>query len=91
MEQKDNFKQEQEEQILDIRSILYFCISKWYWFTISIVLSVAIAFLYTKTVEPSYSTSAELQIKSDSKGNSMTGEDAFASIGLFKSNTNVCC
>ena len=89
MEQKDNFNQEREEQILDIRSIIYFCISKWYWFAISIVLAVAIAFLYIKTVEPSYSTSAEIQIKSDSKGNSMSGEDAFTNMGFFKSNTNV--
>ena len=88
MEQKDNFKQEQDEQILDIRSIIYFCISKWYWFVISIVLSVAIASLYTKTVEPSYSTSAELQIKSNSKS-SLIGEEAFSGMGFAKSNTNV--
>ena len=88
MEQKDNFKQEQEEQILDIRSILYFCISKWYWFVISIVLAVAIASLYTKTIEPSYSTSAELQIKSGSSNNSMFGENVLSNGGVLK-NTNV--
>jgi uncharacterized protein involved in exopolysaccharide biosynthesis len=88
VEQKDNFKQEQEEQILDIRSILYFCISKWYWFAISIVLAVTIASLYTKTIEPSYSTSAELQIKSGSSNNSMFGENVLSNGGVLK-NTNV--
>ncbi len=87
--EQNNFKQESEEQIFDIRSIIYFCVSKWYWFVISVVLAVSVAFLYTKTIEPSYSTSAEIQIKSDSKGNSMSGEDAFANMGFFKSNTNV--
>ena len=80
MEQKDNFKQEQDEQILDIRSIIYFCISKWYWFAISIVLSVAIASLYTKTIEPSYSASAKLQVKSSTK------ENPFSNIDFAKNN-----
>ena len=83
MEQKDNFKQEQDEQILDIRSIIYFCISKWYWFAISIVLSVAIASLYTKTIEPSYSASAKLQVKSSTK------ENPFSNIDFEKNNTDI--
>ena len=89
MEQVDNLQKSQEESGFDIRSMIYFCISKWYWFAISIVLAVSIAFLYTKTIEPAYYTSAEIQIKSGSSSNSMFGENVLSNGGVFKGNTSV--
>lgn len=85
----ENTKQEQEEPIIDIRNIIYYCISRWYWFAMSIILTVAIAFLYIKKIEPQYSASAEIQIKSDSKSGSSPGEIDFNNTGFFKSTTNV--
>ena len=85
----EQIEKNNEEQIVDIRNIIYKCISRWYWFAMSIIITVFIAFIYSKKIEPQYSASAEIQIKSDSKNGSSPGEIDFNNTGFFKSSTNV--
>ncbi len=84
---KKNYNIQQELNILDI---LKLCLSRWYWFVISIIIFLALAFLYVKRSVPTYSNSAQVLIKENKKARSMAADvSAVADMGLFASNTNV--
>lgn len=56
---------ENREQEIDIRRILFILISKWYWFLISIIVFLAIAFLYLKWERPVYQAKMSVLVKSE--------------------------
>lgn len=76
------------EQTIRISEIFYMCLSKWYWFLVSLILALVVAFFYVKFTPPTYVRSASIMIKDDSKG-SLSAESAFAEIGLMQTKTNV--
>ena len=79
------------EDFIGIQDLYYLCLNKWYWFVLSLALTFSIATAYLLTTPPTYTRTAELLIKEDAKGNSLSGgmEQTFADMGLFKANTNV--
>ncbi len=79
------------EDFISIKDLFYLCLSKWYWFVLSLAIILSLAIHYLLTTPPTYTRLAELLIKVDAKGNSMSGgmEQAFADMGIFKVNTNV--
>lgn len=81
----------QPEDFLSIQDFLYMCLSKWYWFVISIAVVAAVALVYIMRTPPEYTRSASLLIKEEGKGSSLSGDvsSAFSNMGLFQSNTNV--
>ena len=83
-------KPKQTEDFIKIQDLLYLCLSKWYWFVISLVITLAIATLYIKKTPPTYLRTASILIKDDSKGNSFSNDiSGLSDMGLFQSNTNV--
>lgn len=82
--------QSQQEESVLLMDLLYKCLSKWHWFVISIVLCLGAAVFYVLKTPPVYTRSAEIMIKTNSRGRSISGEgDAFSELGLFSTNTNV--
>ena len=82
--------QQQQEESVQIVDLLYKCISKWHWFVISVILCLGVAVFYILKTPPVYTRSAEIMIKTNSRGRSITGDsDAFSELGLFSTNTNV--
>lgn len=80
----------QADDFIRIQDLFYLCVNKWYWFVISLAITVGIAIVYLLTTPPVYTRSASLLIKEDSKGNSLG--DAAGVMGdfdLFQTNTNV--
>ena len=79
------------EDFMRLSDLYYLCLNKWYWFVLSLALTLSIATAYLLTTPPTYTRTAELLIKEDAKGNSLSGgmEQTFADMGLFKANTNV--
>ena len=75
----------QVEETVQIKDLFYQCLAKWYWFALSLVVCLALGALHILRTTPTYSTSAEIQIKSDSKGaSSMPGDVGdFNNMGLF--------
>ena len=75
---------------LNIKELLFLCISKWYWFVISLVITIGFAFTYLKTNAPVYTRSAALLIK-DTRGTSAMDDisGVFSSIDIFKTSSNV--
>ena len=79
-----------QEETVQIRELLYRCLAKWYWFALSLALCLALGVLYILRSTPTYSTSAEIQIKSDSKGSSLPGDVGdFGNMGFFSVKSNV--
>ena len=80
----------QADDFIRIQDLFYLCLNKWYWFVISLAVTVGVAVVYLLTTPPVYTRSAALLIKEDSKGNSLG--DAAGLMGdfdLFQTNTNV--
>lgn len=80
----------QQEETVQIRELVYRCFRKWYWFVVSVVVCLAVGTLYILKSTPTYVTSAEIQIKSNSKGASMPSDVGnFSNMGLFSVKSNV--
>ena len=80
----------QADDFMRLQDLFYLCLGKWYWFVISLAVTLGIALLYLLTTPPVYTRSASLLIKEDSKGSSMS--DAAGVMGdfdLFQTSTNV--
>ena len=80
----------QTDEFIRIQDLFYLCVNKWYWFAISLAVTIGIAIIYLLTTPPVYTRSASLLIKEDSKGNSLS--DAAGMMGdfdLFQTKTNV--
>ena len=83
-------KPKQADDFIRIQDLFYLCVNKWYWFVISLAITIGVAIIYLLTTPPIYTRSASLLIKEDSKGNSLG--DAAGLMGdfdLFQTNTNV--
>ena len=83
-------KPKQADDFIRIQDLFYLCVNKWYWFVISLAVTIGIAIFYLLTTPPVYTRSASLLIKEDSKGNSLN--DAAGLMGdfdLFHTSTNV--
>ena len=85
-----NNQNQQQEESVQLMDLLYRCLSKWHWFVISAAVCLALAVFYVLKTPPVYTRSAEIQIKTNSRGQSISSEgDAFSQLGLFNTNTNV--
>ena len=80
----------QTDDFISVQDLLYLCLSKWYWFAISLAITLVIAVLYIKMTPPTYVRTASILIKEDTKGSSLSGDvSGLSDIGLFQTNTNV--
>ena len=90
MESNNNPNQPRQEESVQLMDLVYKCLSKWHWFVISVILCLGLAIFYVLKTPPVYTRSAEIMIKTNSRGRSIAGEgDAFSELGLFNTNTNV--
>lgn len=75
---------------INFRNLFYLCVSKWYWFVISLAIVIGLAVIYLLTTPPIYTRSASLLIKEDGKGNSISdAAGVLGDIDIFQSNANV--
>lgn len=73
-----------------IQDLFYLCLNKWYWFVISLVITLGVAVIYLLKTPPVYTRTASLLIKEDSKGNSLgNAADMMSDFDLFQTSTNV--
>ena len=77
-------------ETFSFQEFLQTCLSKWKWFLISLVGFVGLAYLYIATQEPVYERSEQILIKNQESGGGIGDmSNAFASLGLFSSNSSV--
>ena len=83
-------KFKQADDFLRIQDLFYLCLNKWYWFVISLVITLGVAVIYLLKTPPVYSRTASLLIKEDSKGNSLgNAADMMSDFDIFQTSTNV--
>ncbi|MBR5150894.1 MAG: polysaccharide biosynthesis tyrosine autokinase, partial [Bacteroidaceae bacterium] len=80
----------QTEETLNVKDFLYMCLAKWYWFLLSMVLTLSIAMFYILMTQPTYTRSSQVMIKSDSKGASIgSAMSDFSNMGMLSTATSV--
>ncbi len=85
-----NAKPKQVDDFLRIQDLFYLCLNKWYWFVISLAVTIGVAVVYLLMTPPVYTRTTSLLIKEDSKGNSLgNGSGVMGDFDLFQTNTNV--
>jgi len=79
---------EQQNNSFDIKSFIFLCLGKWYWFAISIFIAFVIGLFIYLSSTPQYERSMQVLIKSDAQGGSgvMGNLDAFGTFGNFGGN-----
>ena len=74
---------------LNLKSIVALLISKWYWFVISLAITVSLGVVQIMRTTPLYTRSASILIRDDSKGgNSSTSVD-MSELGISTSSVNL--
>ena len=74
---------------LRVQDILYQCLAHWYWFILSVLLSLGLATWYILKTPPVYNRTASVLIKSGEKGQGGDVTASFSEMASFRSNTNI--
>lgn len=88
VENEVNAPQNEQTTGVDIQDILYLCLSKWYWFLLSLILSLALGVLIILRTTPVYNRYTTIMIKENTKGGGRSVEQQLSQLGLFE-NTSV--
>lgn len=78
----------QGSNALSLKSISAFAMSKWYWFVISLIITLSAATYYLMKTTPLYTRTAALLIKNDDKSTEMTSID-MSELGIGSGKTNL--
>ncbi len=62
------------DQSVDFAEIFRLYLSRWYLFLLSVVISLAVGYLYIRMTPPIFTRRAEIMVKDDSRSNSIAGE-----------------
>lgn len=84
-----NVTSQPENDLVDFKDLFSICLSQWYWFLLSVFITVGVAVVYVLKTPPQYTRTAEILIKDNSKGNSIQGAQAFEDLSLLTSNSKV--
>lgn len=82
-------KKIQEKQLVKISDVISLTLHNWPWLVLSVIVCLCIGFFYVTRNPPVYSRTAEILIKNDTNGSSSSQLDAFADMGIVRSNTNL--
>ena len=78
------------DDFIRIQDLWSMFVPKWYWFAISLFITLTIAVLYLLSTPPIYTRTAAILVKDNSKSSSSTSAmNDFFDLGIFKSNTNI--
>ena len=79
----------QSDDFIRVRDLLNICIAKWYWFVISLAITIGVEIIYILSTPPVYTRSASLLIKEDGKNGSAVDAGVLSEIDIFQTSTNV--
>lgn len=61
----DNYKEPSEEESVDVKKLIFKFLSKWYFFAISLVVSLVFAYLYNKLSPKEYEVETSILVKDE--------------------------
>ncbi|MCR5003200.1 MAG: polysaccharide biosynthesis tyrosine autokinase [Bacteroidales bacterium] len=81
----------QQEEQFNIKEYLYSCLGRWYWFVGFVFICLALASYYILTTQKTYTRSAQVMIKNDTKGRSASTDisSEFSNLGIFATSSKV--
>lgn len=82
-------KQQQAPNSFNLKSVVALLISKWYWFVISLIITVSLGAIQIMRTTPLYTRSASILIKDDSKGGNGSTSVDMSELGIATSNVNL--
>ena len=78
------------DDFIRIQDLWSMFVPQWYWFAISLFITLTIAVLYLLSTPPIYTRTAAILVKDNSKSSSSTSAmNDFSDLGILKSNTNI--
>ncbi len=81
-------KHQNQSGSVPLSDIFFLTIHQWPWILLSVFICVGVAYIYLLRTPTVYSRSAEILIKDDQNGQSISSSE-FESLGLFQSSTNI--
>lgn len=85
MEENYNDRINKEEEGFDIQAILSMFLFHWKWFVASVIICLALAFVYLRYATPVYNVSAKIMIKDEKKGGYTSEMIALEDLGFLGS------
>ncbi|MFZ5940813.1 MAG: GumC family protein [Bacteroidota bacterium] len=80
----------QQDDSLDLKKYLYMMMANWYWFLISLTLSLSIAYMVTRYTKPVYRVSSSLMIQEDERGRGLSSyENLIPGMEIFRNQKKV--
>jgi capsular exopolysaccharide synthesis family protein len=67
----------QQEETIDFRKYIYLIITNWYWFAMSIIFCLVIAFIVNRYSQMMYSVDSTIIVRDDDNTKSMGGQESF--------------
>ncbi len=83
------YEEEEKEIKIDILAVFFKYLSYWKWFLLSMIICMALAFLYLKSTTPVYQVNSTVLLKDDKKGGGMAELNNLKTMGLFNTKNNV--
>jgi capsular exopolysaccharide synthesis family protein len=80
---------EEFEKPIDFAGQFFKYLTYWKWFIISLIVCLALAFIYLKITPNNYEVTTSILLKDDQKGGGSTEMNAFKEMGLFTQKNNV--
>ncbi|MBO4966270.1 MAG: polysaccharide biosynthesis tyrosine autokinase [Muribaculaceae bacterium] len=80
---------EPEVSTFDVKAFLRHCVKAWPWFLVSIVVCCACGAFYALRQQPVYTRTASVIVQDQKSGSSADISEAFSSLGLMTSSTDV--
>lgn len=80
------------ETTIGLTDLWSMCITRWYWFLLSLVVALVVAVVYLMSAPVVYTRNASVLVKEDAKNSSsMSGgvSSELSNIGILRTNTNI--
>lgn len=89
-QQTINQSRKVSDDISQYKDLFFLCVNKWYWFLISLVFCLVVAYWYIGKSQPVYTRTAKVQIQSEGAGKSMSNQlTSFNELGMLRTTSNV--
>lgn len=88
--EQETISRREEENGLNLMDLLRIGLANWYWFVLSVVVSMGIAFLYLKSTPYVYTRTASVLIKDEMRGGQLATEaTAFEELNMLNVKSSV--
>ena len=93
---QQNHRQQQDDDTIDLKKILFLLLRNWYWFIIAVGIALAAAFIYNRYTVPVYEVNSTLLLEEEQSRSPFSGSGSggaesnlFQGFGMMGSMQNI--